>query len=118
MMPHCYWLWNYILKCVPIKLVDNTIVYLAGVGSVVFKPVIDGKNSWVVEFSNVLHVPELQNNLLSVLYLTHHLGFVVYINATHMSFSHSSGPSLFVTTINNHNVVFLDGMIQCVTQYA
>ena len=76
------------------------------------------KSSWVVEFSNILHVLELQNNLLSILYLTCHLGFVVYINATHMLFSHSSGPPLFVITINNHNVTFLDGMIQCVTQYA
>ena len=52
------------------------------------------------------------------IYLTHHLGFVVYINATHMSFSCSSRSPLFIATINNHNVVFLDGMTQCVTQYA
>ena len=84
----------------------------------VFKPVIDGKSSQVVKFSNVLHVPELQNNLLSVLYHTHHSGFVVYINATHMLFSCSSGPPLFIVTLNDHNVAFLDGMTQCVTQYA
>ena len=83
-----------------------------------FKPVIDGKSSRAVKFSNMLHVPELWNNLLSVLYLTHHSRFVVYINAIHMSFSHSSGPPLFITTINNYNVAFLDGMTQYVTQYA
>ena len=83
-----------------------------------FEPVIDGKSSQAVKFLNILHVPDLRNNLLFVLYLTHHSGFVVYINATHMSFSRSSGPPLFITTINNHNVTFLDGMTQCVTQYA
>ena len=83
-----------------------------------FEPVIDGKSSRAVEFSNVLHVPDLRNNLLSVLYLTRHSGFVVYINATHMSFSCSSGPPLFIASINNHNAAFLDGMTQCVTQYA
>ena len=66
----------------------------------------------------MLHVPDLQNNLLSVLYLTRHSGFVVHINATHMLFSRSSGPPLFVASINNHNAAFLDGMTQCVTQYA
>ena len=110
MMPHCHWLQNYILKCVPIKLTDNTIVYSAGVGSVVFEPVIDGKSSQAVKFSNILHVPELRNNLLSILYLTHHSRFVVHINVTHMSFSHSTGPPLFVASINNHNAAFLDGM--------
>ena len=72
----------------------------------------------MVKFLNILHVSELQNNLLSVLYLTYHLEFVVHINATHMLFSCLSGPPLFVVTINNHNAAFLDGMTQCVTQYA
>ena len=67
---------------------------------------------------HVLHISELQNNLLSVLYFICHLGFVVHINTTHMSFSCSSGPSLFIATINHHNAAFLDGMTQCVTQYA
>ena len=42
---HHHWLWNYILKHVPIKLTDNTIVYSAEIGSVVFESVIDGKSS-------------------------------------------------------------------------
>ena len=115
---HCHWLWNYILKCAPIKLADSTIVYSAEIGSVVFKPAIDGKSSWVVKFLNVLHVPGLWNNLLSILYLTYHSEFVVHINTTLMLFSHSFGPPLFIVTINNHNAAFLNGMTQCVTQYA
>ena len=109
MTPHCHWLRNYTPKCIAIKLTDNTVVYSAGVGSVVFIPVIDGKRGRAVEFSNVLHVPELRNNLLTVLYLTCHLSFVVHVNATHMTFLCSSGPPLFVASINSHNAAFLDG---------
>ena len=43
MTPHHHWLRNYTPKHVAIKLADNTVVYSAGVGSVVFNPVIDGK---------------------------------------------------------------------------
>ena len=67
---------------------------------------------------NVLHVPELRNNLLAVLYLTRHSLFVVHINATHMTFLRSSGPPLFVASINSHNVAFLDGTTEPVTKYA
>jgi len=70
MTPHRHWLRNYSPKCVPIKLADNTVVYSAGVGSVVFHPTLEGRRGRVVEFSNVLHVPKLRNNLLAVLYLT------------------------------------------------
>ena len=69
-----------------------------------------------MEFSNVLHVLELWNNLLAVLYLTHHSSFVVHINATHMTFSCSSGPPFFVVSINSHNVAFLDDTIEPVTE--
>ena len=118
MTPHHHWLHNYTPKYVTIKLADNTIVYSARVGSVVFNPVIDGKRGQAVEFSNVLHVPKLQNNLLAVLYLTRHSFFVVHINATHMTFSHGSGPPLFIASINSHNVAFLDGITEPVTEYA
>ena len=118
MTPHCHWLRNYTPKCIAIKLTDNTVVYSAGVGSVVFIPVIDGKRGRAVEFSNVLHVPELRNNLLAVLYLTRHSSFVVHINATRMTFSRGSGPPLFVASINSHNAAFLDGTTEPVTEYA
>ena len=114
---HRHWLHKYTPKHVAIKLANNTIVYSAGVSSVVFNPVIDGKRGWAVKFSNVLHVPELQNNLLTVLYLTQHSLFVVHINATYMIFSHGTGPPFFITSINSHNAAFLDGTIEPVTEY-
>jgi hypothetical protein len=92
MTPHRHWLPNYAPRCVPIKLADNNIVYSAGVGTVVFSPVINGKSVRAVEFTQarVLHVPDLRNNLLSVLYLTRNIGFTVHINLSHMSFERLS----------------------------
>ena len=69
MTPHCHWVHNYTPKCVPVELADNKVIYSAGVGSVVFVPVIRGRKQRPVEFTNVLHVPDLRNNLLTVLYL-------------------------------------------------
>ena len=53
MTPHRHWLRNYTPKRVPIKLADNTVVYSAGVGSVVFHPNLEGKKGRAVEFSNL-----------------------------------------------------------------
>jgi len=118
MTPHRHWLHNYSPKRVPIKLADNTVVYSAGVGSVVFHPTLEGKRGRAVEFSNVLHVPKLRNNLLAVLYLTRRSSIDVHINSTHMSFSRSNGPPLFVAPINQHNAAFLDGVTEPITEYA
>ena len=109
---------QYTPKRVPIKLADNTVVYSAGVGFVVFHPNLEGKRGRAVEFSNILHVPHLRNNLLTVLYLTRHSSFVVQINATHMSLAQSSGPPLFVAPINDHNAAFLDGVTEPITEFA
>ncbi|KAI9463745.1 hypothetical protein HD554DRAFT_1985611, partial [Boletus coccyginus] len=40
MTPHCHWLCKYTPYHIPIKLADNTVVYSAGVGSIIFNPVI------------------------------------------------------------------------------
>ena len=41
--PHHHWIHNYKPYCIPIQLADNSIVYLAGMGSVMFRPVIEGR---------------------------------------------------------------------------
>ena len=86
MTPYRYWIWNYTQLCIPIKLADNTIIYSAGVGTVIFNPVVRGRSSRAVEFTRVLHVPKLRNNLLSCLYLTRHKGFEIHITSNHMDF--------------------------------
>ena len=62
MTPHVHWLRNYEPLIIPIKLADHTVVMSAGVGTVVFIPVVRGKQSRPVEFTRVLHVPALRNN--------------------------------------------------------
>jgi hypothetical protein len=117
MTPHRHWLCNYAPKHVPIKLADNNIVYSAGVGTVVFSPVVDGKTVRAVKFTRVLHVPDLRHNLLSVLYLTRNIGFTVHINSSHMSFERPTGTPLFVATISGSNAAFLDSSTVPLAEY-
>ncbi|KAF8551897.1 hypothetical protein OG21DRAFT_1386975, partial [Imleria badia] len=49
-----HWLRNYTPHRVPITLANNTVVYSAGVGSVVFNPVIEEKGARAVAFCTFL----------------------------------------------------------------
>ncbi|KAG0707283.1 hypothetical protein DFH29DRAFT_995086 [Suillus ampliporus] len=118
MTPHHHWLRNYTPYRVPIRLADHNTIYSAGVGTVVFHPVIDGKSVRPVEFSRVLHVPDLRNNLLSVLYLTHNSGFHVTVGSSRMSFQRPAGTTLFVAPISSSNAAFLDGSTIPLSEYA
>ena len=73
-----------------------------------FQPIIDGKPSREVEFTKVLHVPALHNNLLSVLYLTRHKEFHVHITSKTMKFIRH-GDLLFTASITDQNIGHLDG---------
>ena len=108
MTPHLNWIRNYTPYRVPIKLADNRIIYSEGVGSVVFRPTINGHISRDVEFSRVLHVPALRNNLLAVLYLTRFKGFTVHIESHSMKFIRNN-TVLFTATINSEGIGYLDG---------
>ena len=53
MTPHRHWLRNYKQCHIPIKLADDTIIYSAGIGSILFQPfIMDKKHShfYLVEF--------------------------------------------------------------------
>src|SRR5204863_373379 len=80
----------------------------AGVGSVRFQPEIGGRKSKVVEFTDVLHVPELGGNLLAVLYLTRNCGYHVSIDDTTMHFMRGK-EIVFTATINDQNAAYLNG---------
>jgi hypothetical protein len=86
MMPHKNWIRNYKPYRVPVKLADHRIIYSEGVGSILFRPIRMGKQYRDVEFTRVLHVPALRNNLLSVLYLTKYKGIDVHISGIKMDF--------------------------------
>jgi hypothetical protein len=80
------WIQNYAPYKVSIRLADSRVIYSEGVGSVLFRPLINGQLSRDVEFSRVLHVPALRNNLLAVLYLTKHKNFHIHISSDHIDF--------------------------------
>jgi len=51
MTPHCHWFKSYTYCKTPIRLANNTVVYSASVGNVVFEPIVKGKQVKAVEFS-------------------------------------------------------------------
>ncbi|TEB18159.1 hypothetical protein FA13DRAFT_1649668, partial [Coprinellus micaceus] len=57
MTPHRHWIRNYRPLRVGVELADGSIIYSAGVGTVVVDPVVDGKTIRSVELTRVLHVP-------------------------------------------------------------
>ena len=68
MTPHRHWFRSYSPHSVPIRLANSHIVYSSGLGSVVFQPAaVDGVLPPAIVFHDVLHVPDLASNLLSVL---------------------------------------------------
>jgi hypothetical protein len=117
MTPHRHWIQNYTPPCIPIKLADNTVIYSAGVGTVLFNPVIRGKPSRAVEFTRVLHVPQLRNNLLSCLYLTCRRGYEIHISSNSMDFL-LSRKTIFTASINSSNAAYLDGVTEPISEFA
>ncbi|KAG7446186.1 uncharacterized protein BT62DRAFT_835687, partial [Guyanagaster necrorhizus] len=59
MTPHRQWFRLYAPHVVPIRLADNSVIYSAGIGSVVLEPEIQGEKGSVVELLDTLHVPAL-----------------------------------------------------------
>ena len=108
MTPHKNWIRNYTQYRVPIRLADHHIIYSEGVGSVLFRPIINGKQFRDIELTRVLHVPALRNNLLAVLYLTKYKGIDVHISGNKMNFLDKRS-WLFSATINDNDVGYLDG---------
>ena len=77
----------------------------------VFNPIINGKATQSVEFSRVLHVPSLQNNLLACLFLTKNKEFIIQINSHQMEFIRH-GKTLFCAPIGSNNCALLSGSSQ------
>ena len=88
---------------------NGNIVHAAGVGTVAFVPRQGGVDKPAVGFTKVLHVPDLQCNLLLVLYLVRNSGIVVHAEGNSMSFAQNSSV-LFTATINDTCAAHLDGM--------
>jgi hypothetical protein len=108
MTPHREWFNQYSPCHTPVRLADNNIIYAAGIGTIVFTPIINNIPSRPIEFSNVLHVPLLQNNLLSVLHLTKKHNFEVQIKQSTMTFK-LNGQLMFEATVSDDNTALLNG---------
>ena len=107
MTPHKHWFESYEPYAVPIRVADGTLVKSAGIGSIRFKPALQSGKSREVVFHRVLHVPKLQNNLLSVLYLSSKQGFRITIDKHSMRFERQ-GVLLFTATLKG-KLAYLDG---------
>jgi hypothetical protein len=108
MNPHREWFLDYTPTRIPVRLADDSIIYSAGKGSMVFCPTIEGKATPPVIITDVLHVPHLANNLISVNYLSKCKGYRVINDGNKMIFNRG-GVTLFTATITNSNLAYLDG---------
>ena len=80
-----HWMHNLTPHRIPIRLADGSVIHSEGIGSVQFTAVVHGQEI-PLEFTNVLYVPTLSSNLLSVLYLTMHRSFTVFIEKDTLHF--------------------------------
>ena len=108
MTPRREWFKSYTPCSVPIRVANGQVVYAAGRGTVEFAPVKDGRNLRPVLFSEVLHVPSLNQNLLSVLTLTVKHAFDVLIKASTITFTKDSIPR-FYASVGADRVALLSG---------
>jgi hypothetical protein len=96
MSPHCKWFVKYWPYRIPVHIANNAVVYSTGIGDVVLTPTGPSMNPCCL--TRVLYVPELQNNLLSLLHLIANHSFRVEIEGKRMAF-YQQGSLCFVATI-------------------
>jgi hypothetical protein len=94
---------NYQPHCIPMHIANDAVVYSAGIGDVVTP---SNCKLPPCHLTCVLHVPELQNNLLSVLHLVTHHEFKATIEGTCMELS--QGGALQFTASICKSTAFMD----------
>jgi len=109
--PDHYWLRSYRPHRVPVRLTDSTIVYSAGMGSVVFVPELEGKRGHPVEFSNVLHVPDLRSNVCAIFdsqqaLFCRHLGDCDELHLFSFCCVHSASPCIELCISQMHQICY------------
>ncbi|KIJ28149.1 hypothetical protein M422DRAFT_122785, partial [Sphaerobolus stellatus SS14] len=79
--------------------ITEAIIHSAGIGKVLFKPVLSGgAPGRLVEFSRVLHVPVLSRPLLSMTKLTLHHAYKIVMWKESIYFHHN-GPLIFTAKV-------------------
>ena len=112
-----HWIHHMTPHCIPIRLADGSVVYSEGIGTVQFAPVVNGQEMAPLEFTNVLYVPSLSSNLFSVLYLTMHRSFTIFIERDTLHFVRDS-KILIQAHVSPSNSAFLLGETIPVQQIA
>ena len=112
-----HWIHHMMPHRIPIRLADGSVVYSEGIGTVQFAPVVNGQEMAPLEFTNVLDVPSLSSNLFSVLYLTMHHSFTIFIERDTLHFVRDS-KILFQADVSPSNSAFLLGETIPVQQIA
>jgi len=100
-----------------IKLANDSIVYSEGVSTVLFQPSVNGKVIENIKLTLVLHIPEINNNLLSIIHMTQNNGFPVIILSQRMDFVKNNMIQL-TAGINEGNAAFLNGKTVCLVEDA
>lgn len=117
MTPHRHWFSSYTPFKRSIRLADSKIIYSVGKGSVRFSPLVNGKPARLLEFHDVLHVPDLRSNLLSVLFLTEKKSYEVKIQKSVMYFKQNNRLLFTASVFPNHHAV-LNGQIVPMSDFA
>jgi len=112
-----HWMRRMTPHRIPIHLADGSVLHSEGIGSVQFIPVVNGQEMAPVEFTNVLYVPNLTNNLLSVLYITMHRHFSVSIVLDTLHFIRD-GKTVFQAKVSSSNAAYLVGTTAPVQEFA
>jgi hypothetical protein len=99
MSPRCSWLTKLEPLPILIRIANDYVVYSEGVGSVVLEPA--DKSLHLVLLLDVLYVPALQSNLLSVLHLVANHRFRIEIKGKEMAFL-QNGEHRFTAAIRDN----------------
>ena len=107
MTPYRHWFRDYKPHVVPIELADGNIIHSAGIGSVVFCPILKGALVKELVISRVLHVPALSKSLLSLTCWTMRCGMKVVMENDIMEFYQNG--ILKCTSKMHGNISYLQG---------
>jgi hypothetical protein len=108
MSAHHEWFQDLTLCSIPVTLADGKVILAKGRGSIRLQPVVGGISLPLVTLTNVLYVPGLQANLISVLTLTtlHH--YTVKIEDNTLSFIRDN-ELWFTATASHSKSAYFDG---------
>lgn len=111
MTPYRHWLRSYTPMKIPITIADGRVIYSSGIGCVWFQPVVNGhKSAQILEFERVLHVPELDKSLFSVLWLSVAKSIEIFIKNRTLEFSRHN-TCLWTASINSQYSAYLNGSV-------